>query len=388
MRQRSLTLTLAMLFSCSVPESSGDANAPPGEIAALPAADAAGPPAAKNEGVAAAAKLGAWKTSFQADSTRQRMGGSELRALVPFDGKLYASNDYWEDSAPKGPDLPGAQIFALDAEGGDWRVEMELDDVLANGARHYLGIGALQAVTVTTDGDANVLAKPVSYLLASPWSRIGGVEVYARRPTGEWTQDVLADYPGNVRSFINHVDSKTGVDIVIAGSSAAELNDENAASAFMYHATVDRASRTLAWSDQPEPWATDADIPPVGWRVMAMAEANGKLYATVGASLYERIDGPKPKWRLRYTGEFPDTLDIHENGGLRGLHAVRAADGNGDDLLVGACGPGARILRIDVLHGFAESVDQSVTDLLGATWGVSVYGALVAYNDMLEVPDP
>ncbi len=58
-----------------------------------------------------------WKRSLPityGDPSIGTFGGTELRAIVTLGGKLYAANDYWQDSQINNPALPGPQIYRLD----------------------------------------------------------------------------------------------------------------------------------------------------------------------------------------------------------------------------------------------------------------------------------
>src|SRR2546429_7590337 len=80
-------------------------------------------------------------------------------------------------------------------------------------------------------------------------------------------------------------------------------------------------------------------------RVSSFAEANGRLYAAVGQQIYERVDGPKPQWRVIYTNPRPG----HSETGLRGLTTVAGA--GGEALLAAVEGNAARVIRIDPTSG-------------------------------------
>jgi len=78
-------------------------------------------------------------------------GGTELRAIAVLGGKLYAANDYWQDSQLNNPALPGPQIYRLDSPGAQWQVEYELPKTSAgrSGAREYLAFSNLAKVSFT-----------------------------------------------------------------------------------------------------------------------------------------------------------------------------------------------------------------------------------------------
>ena len=79
------------------------------------------------------------------------MGGTELRALVSYRGKLYAGNGYWEDR-PGEEGRQGAEILVLDALDARWRVEHVFGEWISRERRRDLAISALGGATFETDG--------------------------------------------------------------------------------------------------------------------------------------------------------------------------------------------------------------------------------------------
>src|SRR5258708_3693693 len=69
-----------------------------------------------------------WKQSLQirsGDSSIAPIGGTEVRALVAFDKKLFAAIGYWMDTEKLRPELPGAQVLRLDSPDSEWKVDFE-----------------------------------------------------------------------------------------------------------------------------------------------------------------------------------------------------------------------------------------------------------------------
>lgn len=117
----------------------------------------------------------------------QFCGGTELRNLAGYRGKLYAGNGYWEDRpGPEG--RQPAQVLVLDSPGAQWRVDRNFDEKLADGRWRHLAISALEGITFTTDGSGRNLAQPVSLLCAGTWDLNGFSQVFSREDsTGRWT---------------------------------------------------------------------------------------------------------------------------------------------------------------------------------------------------------
>ena len=142
----------------------------------------------------------------------------------------------------------------------------------------------------------------------------------------------------------------------------------------------------IRWSPQPELDASAVSTNFSGLaemlRVSSFAEANGRLYAAVGQQVFERIDGPAPRWSLIYTNPCPS----HSETGLRGLTAVATATGT-EALLAAVEGSVPRILRIDPNTG-AEATELDLKEFLERAWGMRVTTVITAYNDMARVRVP
>ncbi len=311
------------------------------------------------------------------------MGGTELRALVAHAGRLYAGNGYWMDS-PGSEGRQGAQILALDGRDAQWRVDQSF-------SVRSLAVSALREVSFTTDGTGARLPQTVSLLIASTWDLDSVSRVFTRDDaTGAWRDTILVrDRPmphvlPQVRSFGTHRDRETGVDYVFAGQSPHGVFSGT------YDATI--AGR-IRWSAKPEldlfamgVRATTNDhtsreniLKP---RVTSFAECNGRLYATLGAQVFERIDGTNPHWHAAYT----DRNLGHSETGLRGLTTIPNPSGTGEVLLTAVEGSASRILRIDPTTG-ADVVELDVIQFLSKEWGARVGYAIAAYNDMTKTYD-
>jgi poly(A) polymerase len=322
--------------------------------------------------LATAARAADFQQSYiagQADAAGRFMGGTEMRLLVAHGGRLYAGNGYWEDQ----PGPEGAQ--------GAWRVDHQFDERKGNGRPRDLAVGALFEANFATDARGAPLPRPVSLLIASNWDLTGANRVFTRDDTtGSWTTTTLAqnqfdpNFLPQIRSFGSHRDRVTGVDLVFAGEDPRGI----------FSGTYDPSvTGWIRWSAAPE---LDLSLVPAegisgrnGYlRVPSFAEANGRLYATVGQHVYERVDGAAPQWRLLYTNQRPG----HSETGLRGLTGV---PGPGGDVLLAAIeGNISRVVRIDP-RGGSETTELDVDDFLGRSWGMRPNYTIVAYNDMAKI---
>jgi hypothetical protein len=182
-----------------------------------------------------------------------------------------------------------------------------------------------------------------------------------------------------VRSLGGHRDSVTGIDRVFAGHDPRGI----------FGGTYDPAvAGHIRWSASPEldlSGVSEAGLSGQSGhlRVNSFAGCNGRLYATVGRHIYERIDGAEPHWHLVYTNAYPG----HSETGLRGLTAVPSPSGHGEVLLAAVEGNAARIVRFDP-HDGSEATELDLADFLGQRWGMRAGYVIAAYNDMAKARDP
>lgn len=276
-----------------------------------------------------------WKRSLPIgtkDPNGTLIGGTELRALSSFDGKLFAANGYWTDRHMDQPWLPGAQVFRLDkplAEGGQWVIDFQLDERMPNSnRRRFHTISEMKAVRFEHDSSGQPLATPVDLLVMGVWDRSTGLHVFTRDTSGpsSWTKSTIvpetgAKAPWHVRSFSIHRDAVTGADLLLAGTSGHANVPRG-----IYSAVYDASSPgKLRWKSSQEAWDT---TPGPNDRVMSMTVANGKIYATVCGKLYERQDGSNPKWVMRYKHPSDRCPTTPGEWSYRGATTIDNADGS------------------------------------------------------------
>ena len=115
-------------------------------------------------------------------------GGTELRAIAVLGGKLYAANDYWQDSQLDNPALPGPQIYRLDSPGAQWQVEYESQD-----CRRAVWLAGISGVfelgeSLLYQRQERQHGSPAAELLvAGAFSRGTEIDVFLRSPSGRWS---------------------------------------------------------------------------------------------------------------------------------------------------------------------------------------------------------
>jgi hypothetical protein len=331
-----------------------------------------------------------WKQSLpirSGDPGITKIGGTEVRALAVFDGKLFAAIGYWMDTERENLALPGAQVLRLDDANSDWQIDFQLDERMPAGRRRYQAISNLKAVRFNVDDGGAALDPPVDLLLAGVWSH-GGLEVFSRvtgAPSFPWSRIRIPGHesapPGSqVRSFSLHRDQVTGIDVVFAGASNA-----------IFVGTYHRSQKSIVWNPQPE-WQGDmVGRPAAKGRVSSFAECNGRLYAAVYDAIYERSDGTSPTWKK----VFETTIHARENSsvtGLRGLTSIANPSGSGQVLLASVEDDPSRVYRIDpnavdASGHYRATLDLDVTAFLTQALGTEASYVGLAYNDTTEYTD-
>jgi len=339
-----------------------------------------------------------WRRSLvngSRDGEGNVLTGTEIRSLVAFDGKLFASSGIWMDPDVAAADQPGPQVFVLDRSentGGRWRLDFELSERLdlpgqrPDGFRRYVTVSVLAAVRLETDAKGEPLDEPVSLLLAGAWDRHDATNIWVRTVRGEWTEVALIEGaqppvlvgPGvcarHVRSFVAHRDAETGVDLVFAGTSGGD--DVDGCPALIFSGVYDPDSPGgLRWAAEPEPWF---DPPNPYDRVTSMAAVGGKLYATVCGKVFERVDGATPGWRLAYA--HPDDFCPAGPGenGFRGATPIPCEAG--DCLLLSMEGWRPNITRLELDGGIVAHQELDTDEFLATSWNTPVGYAIVAYD--------
>jgi hypothetical protein len=329
-----------------------------------------------------------WKQSLQirsGDPSIAPIGGTEVRALVAFDKKLFAAIGYWMDTEKLRPELPGAQVLRLDSPDSEWKVDFELDERGVQNMRMYQAISNLRVVHVTTDDSGRKLPQQIDVLLAGVWKRGTGLEVFARfagSGPSVWSRMPIpgqetAERGTQARSFFSHRDRVTGVDMIFLGATK-----------LIIVGCYNSAQKHIVWNPNPE-WQSDAIGKAVAaGRVSSFAEANGKLYAAVYGTIYERVDGINPSWKK----VFETAINSPRVTGLRGLTAIANPSGPGEILLASVEDNPSRIYRVDPHQMDASgmydwTLDLDVSYFLSEALGTPATYTGIAYNDTMEYPD-
>jgi hypothetical protein len=329
------------------------------------------------------------------DASGQWMGGTETMCLLAHGGKLFASVGYWSDLEPGNDPKPGAQMLRKDSASGAWHVDF-------NFGASYLRVEAMRDVAITTDGAGKRLASPVTLLMAGLSdlrldSKGTAVAIRNDASNGWDVSDIVpAEGPPaagsgdksdvatseiralgrGVRSFGDHVDRKTRVHCLFAGSAKGRI----------YTGVYDPSLATpghLRWDAKPELEGTG--------RVMCFEECDGVLYAACGirrgapetGGVFRRIDGAKPAWERVYHWPFASKKEVvgDEMTIMRGLHAERdPADGH--EFLIGTRAGAGVIERIDPKHDNAVATELDLKAYFAKAFGVKEISGLIlsAYN--------
>jgi hypothetical protein len=313
-------------------------------------------------------------------------GGTEIRALEAMGGKLYAGVGYWEDISATDSALPGAQIYRLDGANEKWKVDLELKDVVPagkrNAGRHVFGsIDAMKAVTIERDGAGKSIGAH-TLLLASALTMGSDLTIFTKELGSEnWSRTALApilhpgrEWSGDLRSFAKYRDKVTGADLVFAGAS--DLGGG------LYVGAYDSKQKKLVFGTTPEVGVGGIQK----GRFTSFAECNGKLYTAFGSKIFERQDGPSPKWLEVFSWDYPWTPGL---SGFRGMTTIANPEGRGEALLVTFNGSTmTTILRVIPGTPFKGEVELHVRVFVGQalSLGHPTRGGLIGYSDMVTYP--
>jgi len=304
------------------------------------------------------------------DVNGKTMYGTELMCLLPFKGKVYASNTLWTENDPAIP--KASQLLVLEAPDAKWKL-------LHQFALRNLRLTGLQSVTFTTDGAGNQI-KPVEMLLAAPDAVTAGpVKVFSLDEQANelvpMTLGTTSDKYSDIRAIGSHHDAVTGADYVFAGSTALGI----------FRGVYDaKASGRIAWQES-EFKVNAGAYTPGGERVMGFANCNGVLHAATSRHILKRTDGKTPAWVV--VKEYPDEISA---SGIRGLTAVPHPTGHGHVLLFNCRGANKQtcVRRLDPANNYAETIELNLNADLGERLGFRIPYVLSAYNDFLKFTVP
>lgn len=336
-----------------------------------------------------------WRVSLEMgseDPRGQRISATEVRSLVVYQDRLFAGAGIWMEPDTADPLQPGPMVLVLDrpvSQGGRWLADLVLTERIEapghklDGSHRFFNISAMKAVEFTTDASGNALEAPVPLLVFSVWDHWDATEVFVRDASGNWNRTTVippSDPPDlsgtcrrHIRSFVLHRDGATGVDMLFAGTNGKACC-ESRIYAGVYDVSVPGRIR---WHESPEPFE---DPPNPDDRVLSMAEANSKLYATVCGKLYERQDGDTPTWKLVFKHKDDFCPAGPGESGYRGTTAIPGD--TGEILMMAMEGWSPHVGRIDPLADFAFVQELDTRKYLRDEWSTLVTYVIAAYNDI------
>ncbi len=304
------------------------------------------------------ASTGVWHAGVT-DVNGNAMYGTETMRILPYKGKLYASNSLWMESDPSIP--KACQLLVLDAPDSNWKLFYQFT------ARN-LRLCSLQTVTFSVDASGHQI-EPVTMLLAgTDVVSAGDVQIFSLDDnTGKLVPMTLGatTKANQTRAIGSHHDSVTGIDLVFAGNDVLG----------MFSGAYDPAMPgRIKWGKSPE-----MSIPS-GERVMGFTNSGGVLYCSTSRHIYKRTDGPKPSWQqIYYCAQETSAV------GIRGLTAVPNPSGKGEVLLFAAL---SKVRHLDPANNYKETVELDMNGYLTKLWSRSVTMVLSAYNDFLPYNVP
>ena len=395
---------------------------------------------------------GPWSASYTAGSTVSGvfLGGTGIRHLIPFNGKLYAGNEYTNDTpGPEG--VQNGQILELDCPvklGCTWKQSAVFSGSTycpAGNLNCDQAIADLQVLTFQFNASkAPVSAAVGTVLSASIWYQgsitgtacsAGQVPEYfydLNNIDGLWYQ-VLADCPTTsllvgARAFGSHIDQvidspSQDVDYVFAGVEGDGIETGQ------LNPSIGAGTNNVIWNAGNPEYLTSTYLPATGLgscsggtaqvRAMSFAEATGtdgvkREYASVCFEIFVRIDGPQNacgatqvdsaplggsgcvnRWQEYWVSPTPGATS---NSGLRGM----TTDPNtGANLLVGAEGSIVDVYNVPaapacgtIIHGTVSmtiptcaTLELNLITQNTTDWGFGASNAIAPYNFFTFVPN-
>ena len=330
-----------------------------------------------------------WLQSYDAgytDASGAWAGGSEIMHLASHKGRLYAANGYWEDSRweqPAAGDKQSAQVLRLDDANGTWQVDLDTGSKNDIGAEFMKG-NILKSVTFTSDGDGNALPEPVNLLVMASGNLSTLVSVWVRDDTtGSWSHEMVQSgtaitgvrwVPRDIQIYRDKVTNIERIFVVLGNPGIMSG---------VYDATVASGIR----------WDTNIEFPssgPFTTRPLGIAEANGKLYFSVGGVIFQRNNGPSPTYVEILNLGGGVNIDV---GGIRGLTSIPNPNGAGESMLFVWAPTGASIGEIkrldpDGFGGYTIYDETNLSDLMSNELGVAVPYTLGAHNQFYPFTHP
>ena len=256
-----------------------------------------------------------WTSAFfpgQYDVNGKYIGGTEVMALIPHKGKIYAATSYVCDLNNTTYDLAGGTpILVLDSAGAQWKEEVLFTNTLL--------IPSLDQIVFTKDYLGNSI-QPDTLLLTGPNNKYDQVCIYTRNDaTGQWSGDTITTVSDNVeiRSIGTHYDQVTGHQYVFIGVSDFGIWKGQ------YNASL---PSKIQWDPNPEL------ILPPDTRVPSIDDVNGEMYVGTTdqnswvSKILRRVDGPVPTYETVFADSSAEGLDI------RGFTEVKNPTGPGNHL--------------------------------------------------------
>ena len=311
-------------------------------------------------------------------------GGTELMGLVVHTDatgtKIYASNGYWLSTTEY--NTVGAQILSF---GSDLHVTQDVQFSpciqIANSlndftiAYDYLGAPTTDKILMTGFKVINCsgASNPVNTTVALRNDSGGHGTLSGWTTTVLQTPTIAATAATQARSMAYHTDTGTGAPIgrVYVGVDPVQ----NGGLAAIFSATYNQTSHSLTWGSTPE---LEITAPPdcyalnpsnpacpypnnMTWRVMAMTECNGRLFASVGPAIYVRNDDTATWSLFGIESLIPNWSS--SISGYRGMTCATGSDGVTLELLMTTEGEPAWVVAYDTTTGGETDEFHITTDI-------------------------
>jgi hypothetical protein len=301
----------------------------------------------------------------------QPVGGTETKLLTTAaSGKLFMGTGMWLDTPVAGEAAAGCTVQVMSA-GANKKFEIENVFPVQDTATSILYNCSFTNPVAATR------------FIVGTWNSRGWDDIWVRdSTTGSWNisqRIATGKDPSQQRSAIMFTDPVVNVSRLFIGNQPWGIFS------MTYDTNCRGGLSPVTWefdTTKLPPPPTNAPYP----RVASFAVLNNKLYATVASSIYERVNGKDPSWKLAWTDPNPGTSDT----GLRGLTAMASsgymfAAREGGQGAILKLTPGSP-WKMEIAYDMIKELSAAWTRLYGAT--VKSSYTIAAYNDMKLVQMP